>query len=295
VKDININFKSNAAKLSKLVENKNLISKDFICCLEGIKPVSRLNFNETKLNEFVDLCENLKLSYAISDFRIKTVNDKIIFSNLSRRIYEKKDLIGKSSRYIYISKDKELCEKARQYDAEENNIKLGELLGFPKCCTEFFDKNHNFGNPDIIRDITQNTDFEYENEATPFYINYVARYFGYSIISHFPCSWKCQASISLAKKYLECISEYFPEQGKEFVGMLKKPVLYSDEKVILFRNEKIIPDDKQSFALRLSKEDFLSNTNEEFNKIIYKDRISRVYMNNRYKYSIRNPLLLRFK
>lgn len=281
-------------ELSEYIYGKDLIS--FICTWEGIKPATRLSLNMDKIEQFADICHKFNLNYEESDFNVIPSNDKNIFSNIAERVNDdpKNKLSNKLQKYIYVSKIKKLCQEAKEYDKVNDNLKLGEVLGYPKCCIDFFKKNYTSNNPDLIRAITENSNNRKKANFS-FYINYAARYFGNSIISHFPCSWNCEASTNLAKQYLDCFKQYFPKDAEELVRILKMPVLYSDERLVLLKDMDIKVSEKSPCIIIFDQDKVLSNTNVKFNKIIYKKTVSRCYMGNKYKFSLRNPLLLRFR
>ena len=51
--------------------------------------------------------------------------------------------------YPNFHKLKELVEKARAYEENDMHLELGMILGYPKCCCEFFKENFNENNYDL--------------------------------------------------------------------------------------------------------------------------------------------------
>ncbi len=76
---------------------------------------------------------------------------------------------------------------------------IGSLLGYPKCCINFF-KSYNFlQTPEFILKSYENT-----KNFLSFYLNNL--HFNVDshyciLISHFPCFYECRESIKYAKKY----------------------------------------------------------------------------------------------
>jgi hypothetical protein len=55
--------------------------------------------------------------------------------------------------------------------------------------------------------------------------NIFARYFGWEVIQHFPCSWDCAATASLARRYFSILSHYWPRDMQEISEYLSSPLL----------------------------------------------------------------------
>jgi len=98
---------------------------------------------------------------------------------------------------------------------DDTHIPIGELLGFPKCCSRRFTEIWKTGNYDgmfeIAKETTDSELKEYNNKIVCT-INDIdkysitsplLRYFGIRIISHFPCQLKCNKSLDVANKWLD--------------------------------------------------------------------------------------------
>ncbi|HLC50523.1 MAG TPA: hypothetical protein VJI97_03790 [Candidatus Nanoarchaeia archaeon] len=132
----------------------------------------------------------------------------------------------------YISKKKEICEKAKDAEEKNNHLLLGNILGYPECCCEFFEKHFNEKNSDLTLDALKNSKgFEF-----PFYLNIAARHFDISLLSHFPHSLDCKPSIEIAKNNLRIIKKHSEQVSELFSKILHCAVVYTkDEGVFLFR------------------------------------------------------------
>ena len=123
---------------------------------------------------------------------------------------------------------------------ENNNHKeLGLLLGYPKCCCEFFQKNFNENNTDLTLKILKNSNgYEFL-----FYSNIAARHFDVSLLSHFPHSLECKPSIEIAKNNFKTIKKYSEQLAAMFSGILHGVVIYTvEEGVFLLRKYEKIDD-----------------------------------------------------
>lgn len=89
---------------------------------------------------------------------------------------------------------------------------IGDLLGYPKCCTEKFIDIWETGNYDGMYEIACNT-ADSETNGTECTISNAAavcspllRYFGLRAFGHFPCSLNCTESEKIAKKWLNIMN-----------------------------------------------------------------------------------------
>lgn len=147
---------------------------------------------------------------------------------------------------IYISRSKDLLRKAYLSEKSENRRLLGELLGYPSCCVEFFLEtleNRKFphpvktylktgGKPSFL----VNNIFKMESrlgskeleifQRNPDLSTRISRLF---FISHIPCSYTCKKSIKIGRKMLTLLKRKEPKLEKEIVFTLKKPLLFFDD------------------------------------------------------------------
>lgn len=82
-----------------------------------------------------------------------------------------------------------------------DNDAIGELLGYPKCCREFFDK---YWVEEQYRDLTYpafaNSNF---NADGPIECNILGRWVGVRWVSHMPCSFQCEESQKIGEQNRE--------------------------------------------------------------------------------------------
>ena len=141
---------------------------------------------------------------------------------------------GDSNVYCVISR--ELDDALEYLDAfnRGDNVKQGELLGFPKCCCEFFAKNWTAGYFDPIWQVFQNTArinhdqdgwFAVDDTKPHPHSNPMLRYIGLRVGFHIPCSFHCDATIAMAKDRLQIA----PDQDlvKLLTALLSMPMSWS--------------------------------------------------------------------
>ncbi len=73
---------------------------------------------------------------------------------------------------------------------------IGELLGFPPCCIEFFEKVW-------VNDRRRDTTPSMKNLNGPAESNILLRWLGVRLVPHLPCSADCAATTELAGQYME--------------------------------------------------------------------------------------------
>ncbi|MBW2984652.1 DUF483 domain-containing protein [Candidatus Woesearchaeota archaeon] len=212
-------------------------SMDIIYVIEGLKPVSRIILSEDYFKSSERVLEDYSVSIVPSDFKIKQEIDENRFSNKGVRIPANSKEKGRY--FVYLSKKEELAEKAKQLEAEAKHAELGKLLGYPKCCCEFFEKNFpaesKKQNDYVLAALRGSEGFRF-----PFYTNVAIRSMDLNLLSHFPCNFNCEESIRTAKKHLELLKNLSPELGEITAGMLKGVVIYTDKKgIFLLRDYKI--------------------------------------------------------
>ena len=134
---------------------------------------------------------------------------KIIFSDLETgetfsNKGERVDLSDKRSGAIicYIAKDEKSSLLAALSEHQRNDQLLGELLGYPKCCIEYF--LHRFG-PENSNPELESIDHEensLKNKIDLRLLDISKRDEDICLLSHFPCSWDCGESFNIAERRL---------------------------------------------------------------------------------------------
>jgi hypothetical protein len=125
---------------------------------------------------------------------------------------------GDSNVYCIIAR--ELDDAMIYLDAFKrgDNAKQGEMLGFPKCCCEFFAVQWAAGYFDPIWQMAG-------REAPHPHSNPMLRYIGLRIGFHIPCSFHCDETVAIAKDRLRIA----PDQDlvKLLTALLSMPMSWS--------------------------------------------------------------------
>ena len=211
-------------------------SLEVLYVIEGIKPCARILVFEDELNEVIEFLKNNRISSSISDFKVLKRNAQSEFYS-DKSIKVPKEGKIKGHYFVYLSKNSEAAEKSKLFEENNNHKELGLMLGYPKCCCEFFEKKFNEKNTDLTLEVLGNSDgFEF-----PFYNNIATRHFDVSLLSHFPHSFSCEPSIKIAKENLRIIGKHSKQLSTLFSGLLQSVVVYTKEEGIflLRKHEKI--------------------------------------------------------
>ena len=211
---------------------------EILYLLNDIKKLVRLDANEVELKNIKEFCNKENLNLSVSDFKvIKTVDEgKGSYANTVKKVPV--NYSGPGLYHIYISKDKDKTKFLKLLENKNDDKAIGELLGYPKCCIDFYmenkEKQQKIQNDYILPALNNSEGFKF-----PFYINYAIRYFDITLLSHFPHSLNCKESITIAKNNLQCIKKYSEDLGNKFETMLKGPVLYTEDRgIFMFKDYK---------------------------------------------------------
>ena len=211
-------------------------SLEILYVMEGAKPCARILVLEDELEKAMNFLKDRKINAAVSDFKVlKQTAQNEFYSDKSIKL--DKNSKQKGYFFAYLSKNMETAQRAKLMEAQNNHLELGLLLGYPKCCCEFFERNFNENNTDLTLKTLENSDgYEF-----PFYSNIAARHFDVSLLSHFPHSFECAPSIEIAKGNLDIIKKHSAKIAGLFTGILQSVAIYTmEEGIFLLRKyEKI--------------------------------------------------------
>lgn len=109
-------------------------------------------------------------------------------------------------------------------DIAHNNEVLGQVLGYPKCCREFFHRTWGAGQVDT----TWEQYAETGNADGPIEANMLWRWKAIRWVSHLPCSFQCEATVEIGRKTREAAKKHgFVEEAKIIDAVLSWPVRWS--------------------------------------------------------------------
>ena len=122
-----------------------------------------------------------------------------------------------------VARDLETAEKYRAANTGIiDHTTIGEMLGYPVCCVEFFNENWPNGIVDMVFETSQNTN----GEHSPM-LNTTLRYFGLKIIPHFSGRISCGDSIKFAEEWYGLMIEKDKQTAEGLLEVLSMPVKWS--------------------------------------------------------------------
>jgi len=246
-------------------------SLEVLYVLEDAKPCARILVYEDELEKIIDFSKKNQLFFIISDFKVIKQNiQSDTYSDKSIKI--SKNAAQKGYFLVYLSKDKKIAQKAKIAEENSNHKELGLLLGYPKCCCEFFEKNFNEKNTDLTLKILDNSEgYEFE-----FYNNIAARHFDVALLNHFPHSFGCKPSIEIAKNNLRIINRYSKQLAEMFSNILKSAVIYtSDEGIFLLKSYQKINN-------QIAYNDVMTTTKSKLYYLLSSNRKLRIIDKNNF-------------
>lgn len=125
---------------------------------------------------------------------------------------------------VLIGRQKFLPRVLDTPDIVTNDAVLGDLLGYPACCRDFFLRTWGAGQVDTTWDQYAET-----GSATgPVEANILWRWMGIRWVSHLPCSFQCEATVEIGKQTREVMKKHgLVEEAKIMDMILSWPVRWS--------------------------------------------------------------------
>jgi hypothetical protein len=251
-------------------------SLEILYLLKDIKKCVRLDANEIELEKIKNFCYENNLHLEISDFKVIKVIDKGkgSYSNIVKKVPLNHAENGLY--HLYISKDSNKSKLLKLLENKNDDSAVGELLGYPKCCIDFFienkEKQQEIQNDYILPALNNSEGFKF-----PFYTNYAIRYFDITLLSHFPHSFNCKYSIEIAKNNLQCIKKHSEELANRFETTLKNPVLYTENQGIFIFKDSRLNENILEF------DEVKSTVNNELSRILNENKKIEIIDKNRIK------------
>lgn len=175
------NWKGIINDLGKKVQDLELLS-----VVKDQRPCAWQTIRESQLFDYIKKCSNMGLTV----YPIKRVGSWSGFIHYTPQPEKGKD----NNIYCIISKNPEYANKFRIAHETGDHITQGEMLGFPKCCTEKFTEWWAEGYYDPVYQSYNNS-----KEAHPL-SNPLLRYINIRVGFHIPCSFDCAETIKTGRQ-----------------------------------------------------------------------------------------------
>lgn len=191
----------------RTIVTSRLKACELLYLLHNIKPVVRQGFYTNELEKVEAFCSKNNLHTVKAPYTVN-VEETSGFSNRGKILPEESEKSKTGMHLVYISKDKEKALVTCLAETQQDHITAGLLLGYPKCCAEFFTNEYTKGNLNPI------------HKPTNPWTNLTQRDKDAAFLSHFPCSSECEGSMIIAKenfKLLQAIDKKTAEEMKRMV------------------------------------------------------------------------------
>lgn len=186
---------------------------------------SRVVIPSLYCNEVCDILKTYNLHFCKSEFGfIESIGQ---FNNATERVPIFSE--GVTTVYLYIGPNFSQLYKMRQCDAHYSHVELGLMLGYPRCCIDFFCHHKKdaltYFNDDYSPISAMHTK-GFGNKL----LNTFHRVSGHSIVSHFPCSFNCLSTLPIASRRVEILHLHDKELLDDTTKLLSQVVNYSSRK-----------------------------------------------------------------
>jgi hypothetical protein len=192
-------------------------AQEFLLLIMQKKPALRQGFTDSEFVYIRELCDALAIKYTQSDFYVDIADTSCTFSNKGLRISQEKKT-KTSLRMYYFSFDPQIVELLKLAEEKNAHNFVGQLLGYPPCCIEYFTKHFS----------KDNTNLEFP--IAIWELTITQRHRDYCILSHFPCSKNCISSLELARQYFDTIFADNELWAKELRSELQNAILSNSSK-----------------------------------------------------------------
>jgi hypothetical protein len=234
-------LKDNKMVFALLVDVVGLLQcREIISAWAGLK-VARIGVKSSKLKSTFYFLAKLNLFYHEVPELVYLKRD-IGKGGWSNKFDERQNLsLDKGDHIIYIANSEKVLKKAVNADHNGDEGEFGSNLGIPQCCIDFYLANQEKAyqkQNDFVTLVVKNTEALH---SFNFWNNYISQYFGYSLLSFFPCSFQCNNAAHMAQNTYELMLSILPELTLKIVHFQKQPILYTEYRgIYLFEGAESI-------------------------------------------------------
>jgi len=162
---------------------------------EGLRSCAYLLIPELRLASFLMSLEDKGFQYQIV---LRTAFQKGFLHAYKPPRDDRENLVG-----VAVSKDKEKAVLLKKAFLNSDHWTVGELLGYPECCVRKF----------IQRGVLDAGREELQFEVVPYETTQLFKYWGASLVLHFPCHPFCERSLDMGRTY----KDLAPREGLLFM------------------------------------------------------------------------------
>jgi hypothetical protein len=154
----------------------------------------------------------------------RTEHLKGSFSNLTEATFEYYKPPPGAFVYGYVGAD---AEKVRQAAQADESDQAGALLDIPECCRAFFAAHWDEAREHYEGDLASWLAQHDADGAPRWQCNPFAMYFDGGLTWHFPCSWRCAATVEVIDRRLAALRAIAPELAEALERLQRTPTLFS--------------------------------------------------------------------
>lgn len=199
------------------------IAIEVLAVSRGLKPSGRLTASRASAPAILEFLEARGLVARTYDpepeewgYRLATM-------------YER-ELASRNDLRIYYARDDRSLDAVYDAQVSRDDPALGRALGYPDCCIAMNDALQPLEMADMVRVARfagTSPDWRLNIFLTELELPGGSPYY---LVSHFPCSLDCEASIAYASRLLQAISALDPRFARDLETALRMPVLLRDER-----------------------------------------------------------------
>lgn len=180
---------------------------DFLCCASVAnreRAAGRISAFQEEAQHISSLLKSMGLHCHRSALDILPQPDLIGGNVQHSAVYVPQGSQERALAVLYFGLDAEFAAGAEAAELNKEFELVGQLFGYPKCCSEFFTRNNGYSEDRTPASIPDAGPF-------PSILNpVIAELYGFRLPFHFACSPRCAQSLATARRRLEYLQRYVP-------------------------------------------------------------------------------------
>lgn len=199
-----------------------IVLTEVIQLINGVRSACRFTMSNQHEALLTKIATQLDLYYIRSGLPVEKYNNSFHIGG-----FNSTDTKNQNNKfYYYLAKNNTVALLALFSEGAEPELQ-GKLFGYPQCCINFFVSRFGKGHEDLVYEVAK------AKEKCSFWNNRATKLLGYSLISHFPCSWNCKFSEEIAKKTYFHLKKISPGYAGRTLKILNQNLLYATTEIIL--------------------------------------------------------------
>lgn len=210
----------------------------------GLKKNARFSIEKSQIKLVLEIATHLGLKCVVGYNDILKKKSELGYSEWCE--YVPRHVDTNACVFIYVGRNQRTLEELRYYDEENNDCKVGLLLGYPICCIKHYKKF-----------ILKNTDHYFNRRLSEISYSYLSNYFSFCLdatfFDHIPCSLDCSSTMCIAKENEVILKHEYDTIWNYFSNLTQTSVLYTKNHGIYFYKEAFFRKQLDSRCPRIVK------------------------------------------